>query len=213
MARPKIHDKGLRDALLEGAARTVAGGGVDGLVMRRLAAEHGTSTSAIYALFGGKQELLDAVIQSGAQSQSDAICAVVETDDPGADLRNYMVVYSEWAMAHPDLYAAMFGGRFSVEGRETHVQGLISPGLQKQIGTLSRLAESGRLVGRDPHVVATSIWAAIHGFIELDRKLFRYLQTEAERQVLFAAHVDAVHRAWVLPAGDPAGREPGPSAS
>ncbi|MET0798548.1 MAG: TetR family transcriptional regulator, partial [Rhodococcus sp. (in: high G+C Gram-positive bacteria)] len=54
MARPRIHDAELRTRLLEAAAETVARHGVDSLSLRKLAAAQGTSTTAIYSLFGGR---------------------------------------------------------------------------------------------------------------------------------------------------------------
>ncbi len=57
--------------------------------------------------------------------------------------------------------------------------------------------------------VASSMWASVHGAIELDRKLWRHLQTVEQRDAFFARHVDAVERAWLLPvagAGDPSAR-------
>jgi AcrR family transcriptional regulator len=59
--RPRTHDDALRDRLLDVAAATVSTGGLTVLSLRSLAAEVGTSTSAVYALFGGRAELVKAL--------------------------------------------------------------------------------------------------------------------------------------------------------
>ena len=59
--RPKVHDAALRTRLLECAGATLPTGGLAALSLRTLAADVGTSTTAIYALFGGKPGLLQAL--------------------------------------------------------------------------------------------------------------------------------------------------------
>ena len=50
--RTKVHDAALRSRLLECAGATLSAGGLAALSLRSLAAEVGTSTTAVYALFG-----------------------------------------------------------------------------------------------------------------------------------------------------------------
>ena len=52
--RPKVHDAALRARLLECAGATLSTRGLAALSLRTLAADVGTSTTAVYALFGGK---------------------------------------------------------------------------------------------------------------------------------------------------------------
>lgn len=179
--------------------------------MRRLAAEHGTSTSAIYALFGGKQQLIEAVIEAGARSLGEALAAVEISADAVADLRACAYAYRAWVQDHLDLYAVMFGGRFTVEGRESTVRPLITPGMAALVQLIMRLHTEGRLVESDLLTVATSMWAMIHGALELDRELWRFLDTPERREAFFAAHVSALERAWLQPL-PPAAAEPDSAA-
>ena len=55
----------LRPALIEAAARLIATEGADGLTLRRVADEVGTSTMAVYTCFGGMPELRRAVRREG----------------------------------------------------------------------------------------------------------------------------------------------------
>jgi AcrR family transcriptional regulator len=68
--------------LIEAAARLLADEGPAGLSTRRLAAEVGTSTMAVYTHFGGLPELVRAVVREGFKRLGDHLSAVSETDDP-----------------------------------------------------------------------------------------------------------------------------------
>ncbi|MFB7510883.1 TetR/AcrR family transcriptional regulator, partial [Streptomyces broussonetiae] len=52
-----------REAVLEAAARLVKEHGPDALTMRRLAAELGTAVTSIYWHVGGREALLDALVE------------------------------------------------------------------------------------------------------------------------------------------------------
>src|SRR5689334_460451 len=56
MGRPRLHDDAVRSRLLEAASTVLAQDGVAGLTVRDVAARAGTSTSAVYSLFGGRPE-------------------------------------------------------------------------------------------------------------------------------------------------------------
>ena len=55
MARPRVHDDALPPRLLEVASELVAERGEDALTVRAAATAAGTSTSAVYALFGSRR--------------------------------------------------------------------------------------------------------------------------------------------------------------
>jgi len=54
MGRPREHDEATRAALLEAAERIVADRGPTALSVRAVAEAAGTSTRAVYSLFGSK---------------------------------------------------------------------------------------------------------------------------------------------------------------
>ena len=76
MPRPRPHDDHLREQLLGIATDTIARTGTEGLSLRTLAADAGTSTSAVYQLFGSRAALLDAVylrvLEEFNRAQADA---------------------------------------------------------------------------------------------------------------------------------------------
>ncbi len=199
MARPRSYDDTLRAALLEEAARTIAEGGVEGLVMRRLAASVGTSTSAIYSLFGGKPALIEAVVDQAVDSLTASMRGVAPSSDPQDDLLAIGTAYRSWALDHRDLYAVMFGSQMvPVPGRETTVQSLMQIGLGPLVASLTRLREQGRLREADLFTVAGSLWSSMHGIVDLEHGILAHLLPVPTRDAIFRAHMAAMTRGWVL---------------
>src|SRR6266496_211382 len=86
VGRPKVHDEALRGRLLSDAAALVFDGGVDALSLRRLAAGAGTSTTAVYSLFGNKGGLLESLYREAARLFGTRLATVRVTDDPLQDI-------------------------------------------------------------------------------------------------------------------------------
>jgi len=109
MGRPRLHDDAVRSRLLEAASTVLAQDGVAGLTVRDVAARAGTSTSAVYSLFGGRPELVRAVGDEAFARFADRLAAVPRTDDPEADLLALGLAYRRYARDEPHFYRAMFG--------------------------------------------------------------------------------------------------------
>ena len=110
VGRPREHDDGTRAALRAAAERLVAEGGPAALSVRAVAAEAGTTTRAVYSLFGSKEGLVvDALAQSAFEFLADGLDKLVETDDPVADLVAVGVpVFRTLVLEHPALYRIAF---------------------------------------------------------------------------------------------------------
>ncbi|MBE1874681.1 TetR/AcrR family transcriptional regulator [Myceligenerans pegani] len=108
MARPRTHDDALRTRLLEVASRTTSERGEAAVTVRSVAAEAGTSPSAVYALFGSREKLLAAVTAEGFRRFAEHLAAVPRTADPLADLRALGLAYRTSALADPHFYRVMF---------------------------------------------------------------------------------------------------------
>lgn len=107
--RPK-HDERTREALLAAAERLVGEGGPDALSTRAVAEGAGTTTRAVYALFGSKEALLQALAQRAFQLIIEQIDAVPLTDDPGEDMVTGAIRgFRAFALEHPDLFRLVFG--------------------------------------------------------------------------------------------------------
>ena len=71
MGRPRLHDEQLRQRLLDAATDLMAAEGPD-FSLRPLVASVGTSTSAVYSLFGSRGELVEAITLRAVRSFVDA---------------------------------------------------------------------------------------------------------------------------------------------
>ena len=109
MGRPKEHDEATRTALLAAAERLIDEEGPDAAGVRCVADEAGTSTRAVYSVFGSKQGLLEALATRFFEDLQAATDAIELTDDPAADLVNAaMNAWRRTVLRHPSLYRLVF---------------------------------------------------------------------------------------------------------
>lgn len=111
MARTKVHDDALRARLLRRAGEVVSADGVDALSLRSLATACGTSTTAVYALFGGKDGLLTALFDEASERLAAHLAAVEPGDDALENVVRTGLAYQESALTDPHLFTLMFDGR------------------------------------------------------------------------------------------------------
>src|SRR5947209_4557288 len=92
------HDERTAAALLDAAERIIQEHGVERVSVRGLAGQVGTTTRAVYSLFGSKDGLLVALGTRAFEMLGAAVAALPETDDAAADLvRAAVVVFREFA--------------------------------------------------------------------------------------------------------------------
>jgi AcrR family transcriptional regulator len=109
MGRPQEHDADTAAALIDAAERLVHTDGLDALTVRRVATEVGTTTRAVYTLFGSKEALVVALGQRAFEILSDGLARLPETDDPAADLIEAGVqIFRRFALDHPALFRIAF---------------------------------------------------------------------------------------------------------
>jgi AcrR family transcriptional regulator len=110
MGRPREHDEQTRTALRAAAERLVTEGGPAALSVRAVADAAGTTTRAVYSLFGSKEGLLvDALAQDAFAFLFTEIDKLEETDDPVADLIAVgLPVFRRLVLEHPALYRVAF---------------------------------------------------------------------------------------------------------
>ncbi len=109
MGRPREHDEHTRAALVLAAERLVAAGGPPALSVRAVADEVGTTTRAVYSLFGSKDGLVDALAEQAFRYLGDGLASMPQTDDPAADLVEIgATMYLRFVQGHPSLYRIAF---------------------------------------------------------------------------------------------------------
>lgn len=168
VARPKLHDEALRVRLLEQAVRTLSEEGPEGLRLRQLAADVGTSTTAVYSLFGGKPGLLKALFDEAFARFGRRLAEIDYTGDPRADLLALGLAYRDSALAEPHFYQVMFGpvrGAFDPDPESVErAEGTFTP----LVDAVRRAIEAGHLRDTDPTTIATALWACVHGLVSLE---------------------------------------------
>lgn len=160
---PKIADPATRDALIEAAARLIATEGPARLTLRRVAAEVGTSTMAVYTHFGGMDELRREVRREGFARLGAEMSSVGTTDDPVADLGQLGVAYYVNAITNPNLYRAMFM-EHPVDEADAGI-GLDT--FDQLVAGVQRAIDAGRFRRGDAVEMATQMWALAHGVVTL----------------------------------------------
>lgn len=163
MARPKVHDAALRARLLARAHELLSTDGTAGVSLRVLARDCDTSTTAVYSLFGGKTELLGALLDEALRRFTARLDAVRVEDDPLAALVRLAVAYRRAALAAPQLFDAMFGGA------------LAPATAHAALGPLRELVQRAVTRGPlrpdlDPATAALTLWATVHGWVSLQRR-------------------------------------------
>ncbi len=155
-------------AICEAAARLLAEQGPAALTTRRLAAEVGASTTAVYTHFGSKEEIVRAICAEGFARLARRLARVRRTEDPVADCGNLGWAYRRNALANPHLYAVMFGAvmpEFTAND-DDRANGM--PTLQVLVTSVARCQEAGRFHGQDPWPKALILWTAAHGVVALE---------------------------------------------
>lgn len=109
MPRPRIHDQASGEALLEAARDLLRSGGPAAVSVRSVADACGVSTRAVYAVFGSKQALIDALAERGYRELADRVRAVPTTSDPARDLVVAGVEgFRAFALQDPEMFRLTF---------------------------------------------------------------------------------------------------------
>ncbi|MDN5797756.1 MAG: TetR/AcrR family transcriptional regulator [Intrasporangium sp.] len=109
MGRPRVHDDATAETLLAVASDLLYAEGMESLSVRRVADAAGTSHRAVYALFGSKRGLLDALAAFGYDDLAGRVSRLEATSDPAADLvRAGTVAFRRFASSRPALFRLAF---------------------------------------------------------------------------------------------------------
>jgi AcrR family transcriptional regulator len=193
--RPKLHDDALRVRLLDTAGTILTAEGPDALSLRRLATKAGTSTSAVYSLFGGKSGVLRALFVEAFSRFGTYLNAVTPSDDPLADIVALGHAYRASATTDPHLYTVMFGS--PVPGFEPAAEDWAQAGatFTPLLDAVRRAVAAGLLRDVEPGLIATALWATVHGLVSLE--LGQALPRQAGRPAeVFDAAVRAGLDGW-----------------
>jgi AcrR family transcriptional regulator len=129
-----------RERIVEAATELLTAGGREAVSTRAVSAAAGVQAPTIYRLFGDKQGLLDAVAGHGFAEYLHGKTVRERDPDPVADLRRGWDLHVGFGLAHPALYALVFGDpRPGVESVAQRQAAAVLAGM------IRRVAEAGRL--------------------------------------------------------------------
>lgn len=163
-----MHDDALRVRLLDEAGRLLTEQGPAALSMRRLATDVGTSTTAVYSLFGSKSALVRAVFLEGFRRFGERLGAVEPDPDPRVHLLRLAHAYRESALADPHLYAVMFGRAIPEFEPEPEDRAASVATMDSLVAAVRAAQEQGLLIDAPTNAVVMALWSQVHGLVSLE---------------------------------------------
>jgi AcrR family transcriptional regulator len=183
VGRPREHDEATRERLLEAAEHLSATQGFESITVRAVAARAQTSTRAVYALFGSKQALEQALHEAMFTRLRDLLQTRRRRDDPREDVLVQALAYRRWAVERPERYAVAIHRFAGQPDRPRSDEGVAASraALDELRQAIRRCQEAGQLVADlDPEQVVTHLRAVVHGLAEFEN--LGLLDAEPERQ-------------------------------
>jgi len=168
MGRPRTHDAETGSALLAAAEQVAASEGPESLSVRRVAEEAGTTTRAVYTLFGSKDGMLVALASNGFDLLGSAVAALPVTADPVDDLVAAGLVFRRFVLDHPVLFRVGFQRDAVPPAAARQFAESQRAALRHLVARLDRLSEAGGLARVAPQEAAIYFHALCEGLAELE---------------------------------------------
>jgi AcrR family transcriptional regulator len=181
VGRPKAHDERTALALLDAAERLIADDSLEALSVRRVAGEVGTTTRAVYSVFGSKEGLVVALGVRAFDLLRAAIDALPPTDDPAENLVEAgVVVFRRFVVQHPALFRLAVQ-QVAVPSEITNgFRGAAEHALDGLRSRVTRLADAGQLGTRALPDAICEFHALCEGLAALELRC-AFPQDDAER--------------------------------
>jgi AcrR family transcriptional regulator len=169
---------GGREGLIEAGLRLLERDGLEALQARKVAAEIGSSTMAVYTHFGGMTGLLDAIAREAFARFAQALTEVPQSDDPVADFFAMGIGYRGFALENPQRYQLIFGisspeaitrnrADITVTGSVTYLSEH-SRSFDALLNAVRRMIAAGRIRDDDEVAIAGRLWSLVHGAVMLE---------------------------------------------
>jgi AcrR family transcriptional regulator len=186
IAERKLRDRQARRAQIISAARRIAElEGWSSVTVRRLSDEISYSQPVLYAHFGSREGILDAVAIEGFQEIGLALEKARKRAKRGNTVESVANEYLEFAASSPALYEVMFSVSLRVRFDDAATP-------RELRFAFSQLMELFQGQSSKPEVISELFWGNLHGIAELTRtKRFpRSRQKERVRALveLFDSH-------------------------
>ena len=194
-AREQGHEL-LRRNVIEAASRLLVQEGPDALTVRRIAQELDCSTKVIYTMFKGKDGVADALYQEGCERLRLTLERVEFVDNAAQYLRTMAQAYWTFAFANPGHYRVMFCGAIpNFQPSGTSIRDADNA-FSVCLNSVERFMQAGKMRADDPFIVAKTLWAPLHGVINL--RFMGLLETPEMTQTVFEHVVETLTTALVV---------------
>ena len=176
IAERKLRDKQARRAQIISAARRIAEiEGWSHVTVRRLSDEISYSQPVLYAHFGSREGILDAVAIEGFQEIGVALEKARKRAKRGNAVESVATAYLEFAASSPALFEVMFMQSLSVPFDDAATP----PEMRFAFAQLLKLFQGQ---GSKAEVLSELFWASLHGIAELTRTK-RFLRSRQKERV------------------------------
>jgi AcrR family transcriptional regulator len=148
-----------RRTILDAAEDLLLEVGYDAFSMRRLVERCGYAAPTIYHYFGGKEQLLDTLIEERFAKLTAQLKRVQRGSDPVANIRGLALAFVKFALKHPTHFRLLFtprAGDANPPPSAEEARALIEE-------ALGALWESGRLRTGDPQTAGQALSVLCHG--------------------------------------------------
>lgn len=158
---------GTRAALLAAAAALLESGGMDAVTLRAVGEHAGVSRQAPYKHFADKTELLSVLAAGYFRALgADVRQAAAREEDPVRRLDAMCGAYVRFALDAPRRYRLMFG---------PETRGTLHPQVEEQayqlgmqfVASVAACQRAGRFTPGEPLPLASLLYAACHGAVDL----------------------------------------------
>jgi len=168
MGRPREHGADTRAALLAAADAEKKYPKVSIHIPGRVAEAVGTTTRAVYSLFGDKEGLLRALSVDVAETMRRHHEAVPERADPLEELPLLIAGYRAAALEKAQLYDLFVGMVHAGADFDDPVFRLVYASFERVLHTIRRALALGQFPGRDEFTVGRHLFATVHGLAALE---------------------------------------------
>jgi AcrR family transcriptional regulator len=204
MGRPREHGPETRERLLDAAARLLATEGLPALSVRRLSADVGVSSRAVYSVFGGMTGVLSALYRRAADVMNQHHEAVPRQDDPLAEIAELALAYRRGALAQRDLYG-LYLERAVPSFCPSDDDVAYAMRAHNRAREAFGRACAAFAPASDPAFLTLQAWALLHGLSSLE--IGGMLGSADEAETTWRAALDAMLRG-LFPSGTASGTVP-----
>lgn len=166
-AAERVRSSETETHILEAARDILAGGGLEALSMRALAAKVGLSATAIYHWFDNKDELVDRVVAHGFRRSEAYMRKAIEDLPPGSMERVTALgeAYIRFALENQAYFKIIFAIQTPAPRQIEDVPGQGGYRVLRQC--VVEAMEAGNMRRLEPDLVVLYLWSVVHGLVTI----------------------------------------------